>query len=82
MLYICFDTPTLLHGFQYPIVIFSRSVRIVAEPDGMARDHDQMLELCIARVPLERRLYAQWDRRRELLWTRQVVPSRARCVRV
>lgn len=82
MLYICFDASTFLHGFQYPIVIFSRSVRIVAEPDGMARDHDQMVELCIARVPLERRLYAQWDRRLELLWTCRVVPSRAGCVRV
>lgn len=82
MLYICFDASALLHGFQYPAVVFSRSVRIVAEPDGMARDHDQMLELGIARVPLERRFYAQRDRRLELLWTCQVVPPRARYVRV
>lgn len=82
MLYIRFDASALLHWFQYPVVVFFHIVRIVAEPDGMSRDHDQMLELCVPRVPLEGSLYAQRDRRLELLWTCSVVPSGAGCVGV
>lgn len=82
MLYIRFHASALLHGFQYPVGVVVHPVRIVAEPDGMSRDDDEMLELCVPRVPLEGGLYAQRDRRLALPWTRSVVPPGAGCVRV